>query len=65
MIFMGKVAIPKSHKTDEVPKIYQSLLQPGGIFINAALTEPFGLTLLEASASGLPIVATENGIRLI
>ena len=33
----------------------------GGVFINPALTEPFGLTLLEAAASGLPLVATENG----
>jgi sucrose-phosphate synthase len=33
----------------------------GGVFINPALTEPFGLTLLEAAASGLPVVATENG----
>jgi sucrose-phosphate synthase len=31
------------------------------VFINPALTEPFGLTLLEAAASGLPLVATENG----
>lgn len=57
----GKVALPKSHKADEVPKIYRLTTSTGGIFINPALTEPFGLTLLEASASGLPIVATENG----
>jgi sucrose-phosphate synthase len=31
------------------------------VFINPALTEPFGLTLLEAAATGLPLVATENG----
>jgi sucrose-phosphate synthase len=29
--------------------------------VNPALTEPFGLTLLEAAASGLPIVATNDG----
>ncbi len=32
-----------------------------GVFINPALTEPFGLTLLEAGATGLPIVATNDG----
>ncbi len=31
------------------------------MFINPALTEPFGLTLIEASACGLPVVATEDG----
>ena len=57
----GKVAIPKAHRADEVPAIYRLVASSGGIFINPALTEPFGLTLLEAAASGLPIVATENG----
>ncbi|RWX46068.1 sucrose-6F-phosphate phosphohydrolase [Candidatus Electrothrix aarhusensis] len=33
----------------------------GGVFINPALTEPFGLTLLEAAATGCPLLATENG----
>jgi hypothetical protein len=33
----------------------------GGVFVNPALTEPFGLTLMEAAARGLPIVATEYG----
>ena len=57
----GKVAIPKAHRPDEVPAIYRLVASSGGVFINPALTEPFGLTLLEAAASGLPIVATENG----
>ncbi len=57
----GKVAIPKSHSADEVPAIYRLAASLRGVFINPALTEPFGLTLLEAAASGLPIVATENG----
>ena len=31
------------------------------MFVNPALTEPFGLTLLEASSCGLPIIATDDG----
>ncbi len=57
----GKVAVPKAHRADEVPAIYRLVATSGGVFINPALTEPFGLTLLEAAASGLPVVATENG----
>jgi len=57
----GRIAIPKSHSADEVPDIYRLVTLSRGIFINPALTEPFGLTLLEAAASGLPVVATENG----
>ncbi len=57
----GKVAVPKTHRSDEVPAIYRLAAATRGVFVNPALTEPFGLTLLEAAASGLPIVATENG----
>jgi len=57
----GRVALPKHHTADDVADIYRLAAKSGGIFINPALTEPFGLTLLEAAASGLPLVATENG----
>lgn len=57
----GKVAYPKHHLADDVPVIYRLATLSGGVFINPALTEPFGLTLIEAAASGLPIVATEDG----
>lgn len=57
----GRVAYPKHHKSDDVPYIYRMATLSGGVFVNPALTEPFGLTLLEAAASGLPIVATEDG----
>ncbi|MCW8964695.1 MAG: HAD-IIB family hydrolase [Gammaproteobacteria bacterium] len=57
----GKMAIPKGHHPEEVPEIYRLAAATRGVFVNPALTEPFGLTLLEAAASGLPIVATENG----
>ena len=57
----GRVAYPKHHQFDDVPYIYRIAALSGGIFVNPALTEPFGLTLIEAAASGLPIVATEDG----
>lgn len=57
----GKVAIPKQHTAKDVADIYRLATLSKGIFVNPALTEPFGLTLLEAAASGLPLVATENG----
>ncbi len=55
----GKVAYPKSHS--DVPDLYRLATVRKGVFINPALTEPFGLTLLEAGATGLPIVATNDG----
>ncbi|GAB4265921.1 MAG: HAD-IIB family hydrolase [Methylomicrobium sp.] len=57
----GRIAFPKHHKQEEVPDIYRSAALSNGVFVNPALTEPFGLTLLEAAACGLPLVATENG----
>ncbi len=57
----GKVALPKQHCRAQVPEFYRIAAASGGIFVNPALTEPFGLTLIEAAASGLPIVATEDG----
>ena len=57
----GHVAYPKHHDPDEVPDIYRYTAKSRGLFVNPALTEPFGLTLLEAAASGVPIIATEDG----
>ncbi len=57
----GKVAYPKFHKRDQIPAIYRWVAKRGGLFVNPALTEPFGLTLLEAAACGLPMVATDDG----
>ena len=57
----GKVALPKSHEPDHVPFIYRYAMFMGGVFVNPAYNEPFGLTLLEAAASGLPVVATNSG----
>ncbi len=57
----GKVAYPKSHRPDDVAAIYAHARARRGVFANPALNEPFGLTLLEAAASGLPVVATDSG----
>ena len=53
--------MPKHHRRDQVPFIYRIAAASGGVFVNPALTEPFGLTLIEAAASGLPLIATEDG----
>ena len=57
----GHVAYPKQHESDDVPEIYRMITRSRGVFVNPAMTEPFGLTLLEAAASGAPIVATNDG----
>ncbi|MCA9131682.1 MAG: HAD-IIB family hydrolase [Planctomycetales bacterium] len=56
----GKVAYPK-HNPPDVADLYRLGTLRRGVFVNPALTEPFGLTLLEAGATGLPIVATHDG----
>jgi len=58
----GKMAIPKKHEFEyQVPELYRLTAERNGVFVNVALTEPFGLTLIEASAAGVPIVATNDG----
>ena len=58
----GKIAIPKKHDFEyEVPELYRIAAEKKGVFVNSALTEPFGITLIEAAASGLPIVAPHDG----
>ncbi|XP_042489846.1 probable sucrose-phosphate synthase 1 [Macadamia integrifolia] len=57
----GQVAYPKHHKQSDVPDIYRLAAKTKGVFINPAFIEPFGLTLIEAAAYGLPMVATKNG----
>ena len=57
----GKVAYPKGFDAEEIGTIYRLAALSQGVFVNPALTEPFGLTLIEAAASGLPVVATRDG----
>ncbi len=57
----GKVALPKHISQEDVPELYRLAARRKGVFINPAFTEPFGLTLIEAAASGLPIIAPDDG----
>ncbi|MFH1844568.1 MAG: HAD-IIB family hydrolase [bacterium] len=57
----GSVAYPKHHRPEDVVELYRLAAASGDVFVNPALTEPFGLTLIEAAASGIPIVATQDG----
>lgn len=57
----GSVAYPKHHSVNDVPDLYRMCAKTKGVFVNPALTEPFGLTLIEAAACGTPIVATNDG----
>ncbi|MBK1881163.1 glycosyltransferase [Luteolibacter pohnpeiensis] len=57
----GSIAYPKRHESKEVAGFYRWAAERGGVFVNPAFTEPFGLTLLEAAAAGLPLVATNDG----
>jgi sucrose-phosphate synthase len=57
----GKIAYPKRHEPEDVPDFYRMAAKTKGVFVNPALTEPFGLTLIEAAACGLPLVATNDG----
>ncbi len=57
----GKVSLPKHHLPDEVPDLFRFAARRRGVFVNSAITEAFGLTLLEAAASGVPIVAPDDG----
>lgn len=56
----GRVALPARHDADQLRALY-SLAACGGVFVNPAHHEPFGLTLVEAAQAGVPVVATRNG----
>jgi sucrose-phosphate synthase len=58
----GKLALPKKHDPDtDIPVLYRLAAASGGVFVNPALVENFGITLIEASSSGLPVVSTDHG----
>ncbi|MBN2171955.1 MAG: glycosyltransferase [Candidatus Krumholzibacteriota bacterium] len=53
--------IPASLGQGKFPHYYRLVARRGGVFVQPALFEAFGLTVLEAMASGLPVVATKFG----
>ena len=58
----GKMAIPKDHNSEyDVPELYRLAASNHGVFVNSAYIELFGLTAIEASATGLPFVAPQDG----
>ncbi len=59
-LLLGRVALPPRHNAADVTSLYRRAAR-GGVFVNPALHEPFGLTLIEAAAAGVPVVATRNG----
>ncbi len=56
----GRVAFPPEHDRMDVAALYQQAAI-GGVFVNPAWHEPFGLTLIEAAEAGVPVVATRDG----
>lgn len=56
----GRAALPSRHTVADVASLYRQAAR-GGVFVNPALHEPFGLTLIEAASAGVPVVATRNG----
>ncbi|GJD12893.1 Probable sucrose-phosphate synthase 1 [Galdieria sulphuraria] len=57
----GNVMYPKQHEQHDIPEIYRYAASRKGVFVNISWFEPFGLTLLESAASGLPVIATCRG----
>ncbi|UUR08112.1 HAD-IIB family hydrolase [Sphingomonas glaciei] len=57
----GALALPKRHEQSDIASLYALARDTGGLFVNPAATEPFGLTLTEAALHGVPVVATCHG----
>ncbi len=57
----GKVTMFSLNSQQELASIYRVLADRKSVFALTAFYEPFGLAPIEAMASGLPVVATENG----
>ncbi len=58
----GSLALPKQHDPDtDIPVLYRLAAASRGAFVNPALVENFGITIIEASSVGLPVVTTDHG----
>ncbi|MEO8416551.1 MAG: HAD family hydrolase [Ginsengibacter sp.] len=58
----GKMAIPKKNNPKlDVPEIYRLAARKKGVFVNGTPGENFGLTIVEAAACGLPVIASPTG----
>ncbi|MHA6317643.1 HAD-IIB family hydrolase [Altererythrobacter sp. CAU 1778] len=57
----GSVAWPRRHTQSDITGLYALVRETGGVFVNPAHMEPYGLTLVEAATHGAPVVATRNG----
>ncbi len=58
----SKMAIPKKNDLKlDVPEIYRLAARKKGVFVNATAGENFGLTIVEAAACGLPVIASPTG----
>ena len=44
-----------------MPEIYRMAARKKGVFVNATPGENFGLTIVEAAACGLPVIASPTG----
>ncbi len=53
--------IPAKRGQGKFPHFYRFTARRGGIFVQPAIFEAFGLTVLEAMACGLPVIATRFG----
>ncbi|MCF8242247.1 MAG: sucrose synthase [Melioribacteraceae bacterium] len=58
----GKIRwLGKLFRKDEAGEVYRIIADHHGVFVQPALFEGFGLTVLEAMISGLPVFATKYG----